>query len=109
MSRLLSIIDSNCHDYCQSLTIITLLSTSKNSDENEIRRYSTSIEDPYTYITFDVRTLDQQTHNIRLYFEEGPMLGINNKDEKIYWIYSLHLFRFSDLVISLQDCQFFVQ
>ncbi|CAF1293964.1 unnamed protein product [Rotaria sp. Silwood1] len=45
----------------------------------------TSIEDPYTYITFDVRTLDQKNHDVRIYFEEGSMLSINDKNEKIYW------------------------
>jgi hypothetical protein len=45
----------------------------------------TAIEDPYTYITFDVRTLDQITHNVRIYFEESSMLGINDKSEKVYW------------------------
>ncbi|CAF1638563.1 unnamed protein product [Rotaria magnacalcarata] len=45
----------------------------------------TSIEDPYTYITFDVRTLDEQRHHVQIYFEEGSMLSINDKNEKIYW------------------------
>jgi hypothetical protein len=45
----------------------------------------TAVEDPYTYITFDVRTLDQKTHNVRIYFEEGSMLSINEKGEKITW------------------------
>ena len=45
----------------------------------------TSIADPYTYITFNVRTLDQKTHNVRVYFDEGPNLGINDKGEKVYW------------------------
>ena len=45
----------------------------------------TSIEDPYTYITFNVRSLDQKAHNVRLYFEQGPMLGLNDKGEKVYW------------------------
>ncbi|CAF0829870.1 unnamed protein product [Rotaria sordida] len=45
----------------------------------------TSIEDPYTYITFDVRTLDQKTHNVRIYFEESSRLSINDKNEKISW------------------------
>jgi hypothetical protein len=44
-----------------------------------------SIADPYTYITFNVRTLDQKTHNVRVYFDEGPNLGINDKGEKVYW------------------------
>ncbi len=46
---------------------------------------STSIVDPYTYITFYVRTLDQKNHNVRIYFDEGPTLGINDKGEKVYW------------------------
>jgi len=45
----------------------------------------TSIVDPYTYITFNVRTLDQKNHNVRIYFDEGPTLSINDKGEKIYW------------------------
>ena len=45
----------------------------------------TAIEDPYTYITFDARTLDQKTHQVRIYFEEGPLLGVNDKNEKVYW------------------------
>ncbi len=45
----------------------------------------TSIEDPYTYITFNVRTLDQKTHNIRIYFDEGPRLSIFGIGEKVYW------------------------
>ena len=45
----------------------------------------TSIEDPYTYITFYVRTLDQKTHNVRIYFDEGPTLGLNDIHEKVYW------------------------
>ncbi len=44
-----------------------------------------SIEDPYTYVTFAVRTLDQKTHNVRIYFDEGPTLGINDHGEKVYW------------------------
>lgn len=45
----------------------------------------TAIEDPYTYITFGVRTLDQKTHQVRIYFEEGPLLGVNDKNEKVFW------------------------
>ena len=45
----------------------------------------TAIEDPYTYITFAVRTLDQQNHNVRVYFDHGPNVGINDKGEKVYW------------------------
>jgi hypothetical protein len=45
----------------------------------------TSIDDPYTYITFNVRTLDQKTHNIRIYFDEGPRLSIFGIGEKVYW------------------------
>ncbi len=45
----------------------------------------TAIEDPYTYITFNVRTLDQKTHNVRIYFDESATLGINDKGEKVYW------------------------
>ncbi len=45
----------------------------------------TSIVDPYTYITFYVRTLDQKTQNVRIYFDEGPTLGINDQKEKVYW------------------------
>lgn len=45
----------------------------------------TSIEDPYTYITFDVRTLDQKTHNVRIYFDEGSTLSVNDMNEKVYW------------------------
>lgn len=44
-----------------------------------------TIEDPYTYITFNVRALDQNTHNVRIYFDHGPDLVINNKAENIYW------------------------
>jgi hypothetical protein len=29
--------------------------------------------------------LDQKSHNVRIYFEEGPTLGINEKNEKVYW------------------------
>jgi hypothetical protein len=32
-----------------------------------------SIDDPYVDITFNVRTLDQNTHNIRICFDEGPI------------------------------------
>ena len=45
----------------------------------------TAVEDPYTYITFNVRSLDQNAHNVRIYFDEGPSLGINDKGEKVYW------------------------
>jgi hypothetical protein len=45
----------------------------------------TSIDDPYTYITFNVRTLDQKTHNVRIYFDEDPTLSIFGKGEKVYW------------------------
>jgi hypothetical protein len=45
----------------------------------------TSIDDPYTYITFNVRTLDQKTHNIRIYYDHDPTLVINRTDEKVYW------------------------
>ena len=45
----------------------------------------TAIEDPYTYVTFNVRNFDRQSHQVRIYFEEGPMLGINDRNEKIFW------------------------
>ncbi len=45
----------------------------------------TSIVEPYTYITFYVRTLDQKTHNVRIYFDEGSTLGIDDRSEKVYW------------------------
>ncbi len=45
----------------------------------------TSIEDPYTYITFNVRTLDQKPHNVRIYFDQGPTLGLNGRGGKVYW------------------------
>lgn len=45
----------------------------------------TAVEDPYTYITFNVRSLDQNAHNVRIYFDEGPNLGIDGKGEKVYW------------------------
>ena len=45
----------------------------------------TVVEDPYTYITFNVRSLDQNTHHVRIYFDEGPFLGINDKGENVYW------------------------
>lgn len=45
----------------------------------------TSIDDPYTYITFDVRTLDQHTHHVRIYFDQSSMLPINSTNEKVYW------------------------
>ncbi|CAF0768566.1 unnamed protein product [Adineta ricciae] len=45
----------------------------------------TSIEDPFTYITFNLRSLDGKTHSVRIYFEEGPMVGVNDKDEKVFW------------------------
>jgi len=45
----------------------------------------TSIDDPFTYITFDVRTLDKQTHSIRIYFEQSSSLVINSNDDKVYW------------------------
>jgi len=46
---------------------------------------SISIDDPYTYITFNVRTLDQKTHNVRIYFDHDSTLAINKIDEKVYW------------------------
>ena len=45
----------------------------------------TSIEDPYTYITFHVHALDKKTHHVRIYFDEGPALGINARQQKVYW------------------------
>lgn len=45
----------------------------------------TSTAEPYTYITFYVRTLDQNSHYVRIYFDEGPTLGINDAHEKVYW------------------------
>ena len=45
----------------------------------------TAIEEPYTYITFNVRTLDEQTHTVRIYFDEGPNLGIDDKGDKVHW------------------------
>ena len=45
----------------------------------------TSIEDQYTYITFNVRTLDQKIHNVRIYFDEDPTLSIFGKGDKVYW------------------------
>jgi hypothetical protein len=45
----------------------------------------TSIDDPYTYITFNVRSLDQKTHNIRIYFDQGPTFGLNGRGDKINW------------------------
>ncbi|UJR26013.1 hypothetical protein I4U23_007359 [Adineta vaga] len=45
----------------------------------------TSIEDPFTYITFNVRSIDGKKHNVRVYFEEGPTVGVNDKNEKVYW------------------------
>ena len=45
----------------------------------------TTIEDPYTYITFNVRTYDQKFHHIQIYFEQSSMICINNQNEKVYW------------------------
>jgi hypothetical protein len=45
----------------------------------------TSIDDPYTYITFNVRTLDQKSHNVRIYFDHDSTLAINSTKEKVYW------------------------
>ncbi len=45
----------------------------------------TSIDDPYTYITFNVHTLDQKSHNVRIYFDHDSTLAINSTKEKVYW------------------------
>lgn len=45
----------------------------------------TSIDEPYTYITFDVRTLDEKHHTVRIYFEEGALAAVNNRSDKVYW------------------------
>lgn len=44
-----------------------------------------SISKPFTYITFDVRSLDGKNHSARIYFEQGPLICVNQKDELVYW------------------------
>jgi hypothetical protein len=66
-------------------TIYTFTTPDKTIEFKATFSQPTSIEDPYTYITFDVRALDRNSHHIRIYFEASAMLGVNDENEKVYW------------------------
>jgi hypothetical protein len=40
---------------------------------------------PVTYITWKIESADQKTHDIRLYFDCGAELSVNNTDQMVTW------------------------
>jgi len=40
---------------------------------------------PVTYLTWDVRALDQKTHNVELYFDASTMIVVNKSDQTVTW------------------------
>ncbi len=90
--RFLGTLPSNVTALIQKKVIVqpwrTIYTFSTPTDRVElllIFSQPTSIDDPYTYITFNVRTLDKKTHDVRIYFDYDSTLAINSTNEKVYW------------------------
>jgi hypothetical protein len=42
---------------------------------------------PFTYISWDVNSIDGKSHDVKLYFDMGADITVNNREQKVKWEY----------------------